>query len=87
METDGEIMARFYNESGVKLSKNDKFLRSYILNEGWKDQNKMDDEQYAEADDFMKQEDDHEDEADAHEAAHNFRFEEPNAANITTHAR
>ena len=54
METDGEIMARFYNESGVKLSKNDKFLRSYILNEGWKDQNKMDDEQYAEADDFMK---------------------------------
>jgi hypothetical protein len=64
METDGEIMARFYNESGVKLSKNDKFLREYILNDGWKEGHQVDETQFRDQD---EEEDKHENEADVHE--------------------
>jgi hypothetical protein len=42
MVTDTDLLARFYNEKeGQKLSGNDKFLRNYILNEGWKDKGAM----------------------------------------------
>ena len=34
--TDTELLARFYGD-GDELDHNDKFLRNYILNEGWKE--------------------------------------------------
>jgi hypothetical protein len=37
MVTDTELMSRFYNENGASLDKQDRFLKNYILNEGWKD--------------------------------------------------
>ena len=47
MVTDTDLLARFYNEKeGQKLSGNDKFLRNYILNEGWKDKGAMQEDQY-----------------------------------------
>jgi len=42
MVTDTDLLARFYeDEGGNKLSSSDKFLRNYILNEGWKDKGAM----------------------------------------------
>ena len=42
MVKDTDLLARFYeNEGENKLSGNDKFLRNYILNEGWKDKGAM----------------------------------------------
>jgi len=34
--TDTELMARFYGEN-EELDHNEKFLKNYILNEGWKE--------------------------------------------------
>ena len=60
MVTDKELMARFYTDKGSKLSSGDRFLRDYILNEGWKDRGQM-----AMPDDFIdKEDDDREDEMD-----------------------
>ena len=44
MITDTDLLARFYEEDGKKLSVNEKFLRNYILQEGWKDKGAMQDE-------------------------------------------
>ena len=38
--TDNELLARFYGND-VDLDDGEKFLRSYILNEGWKDKGQM----------------------------------------------
>lgn len=38
--TDVELMKRFWGDDN-KLDQNDKFLRNYILLEGWKDKGKM----------------------------------------------
>ena len=35
--TDTELLARFYGGNDNNLDHNEKFLRSYILNEGWKE--------------------------------------------------
>ena len=35
--TDTELLARFYGDNDDNLDHNEKFLRSYILNEGWKE--------------------------------------------------
>ena len=34
--TDKELLARFYGKE-ANLDEDEKFLRNYILNEGWKD--------------------------------------------------
>ena len=36
LTTDTELLARFYGD-GAQLDHKEKFLRNYILNEGWKD--------------------------------------------------
>ena len=38
--TDKEVLARFYGDND-KLDPQEKFLRSYILNEGWRDKSQM----------------------------------------------
>lgn len=35
--TDTELLSRFYGEHEEELDHNEKFLRNYILNEGWKE--------------------------------------------------
>jgi hypothetical protein len=35
--SDQELLARFYGVAGEKLDASERFLRNYILNEGWKD--------------------------------------------------
>ena len=77
----------------------EKFLRSYILNEGWKEKastrQKRDYEEpraaeqpLASRQEAMDVEDENrEDEMDNFESKYNFRFEEPNAGTITSHAR
>ena len=93
--TDKELLARFYGKE-ADLDEDEKFLRNYILNEGWKDRGqkikmpKTDREKplVKGKDDAVDVEDDkREDEMDQFETKYNFRFEEPNAATITSHAR
>jgi len=85
--TDHELLARFYGADD-KLDHQERFLRNYILNEGWKDKTQMgacfDDPKLKKID---KEDDEREEEFDNYENAYNFRFEEPNAATITSHAR
>ena len=86
--TDQELLARFYGQNET-LDPTDRFLRNYILNEGWKDKTQMQDAKF---DDPKLAKIDEEDEAreeemEAYEHAYNFRFEDPNAATITSHAR
>ena len=35
--TDTELLARFYGDNEDELDHKEKFLRNYILNEGWKE--------------------------------------------------
>ena len=35
--TDTELLARFYGEGEEELDHNERFLKNYILNEGWKE--------------------------------------------------
>ncbi len=35
--TDTELLSRYYGENEEELDPNERFLRSYILNEGWKE--------------------------------------------------
>lgn len=86
--TDHELLSRFYGVEGEKLDASERFLRNYILNEGWKDKTQMgasfEDPKLKKID---KEDDDREDEMDNYETAYNFRFEDPNAATITSYAR
>lgn len=109
--TDKELLARFYGQDS-DLNASEKFLRNYILNEGWKDTGAMRLTKDKEILDMVKSEasgasvffkksdvaplgdskvDDEdaarENEMDVYEQKYNFRFEDPNAATITSHAR
>ena len=70
----------------------EKFLRSYILNEGWKEKASRSSltihEPIVERQGNIDDEDDkREDEMDHFESKYNFRFEEANAGTIVSHAR
>jgi protein KRI1 len=99
--TDTELLARFYGEDD-ELDHNEKFLRNYILNEGWKEKqggtvraslgnSNVNDNDIPELKHRQAAVDDEdaerEDEMDKFECKYNFRFEDPNAATITSHAR
>jgi len=107
--TDKELLARFYGNDN-DLNAEDKFLRNYILNEGWKEagghkltkdkeiMKLVKSEASGAAALFEKsdkvdttkvdaEDDAREDEMDIYEQKYNFRFEDPNAATITSHAR
>ncbi len=76
-----EVLKRFWGQDS-KLSKEDQFLRNYILAEGWKDR----------GDNAIKPEVDKEDEGrdeemEKFEEQYNFRFEDKTGAYLTTFAR
>jgi protein KRI1 len=62
-------------------------LRSYILNEGWRDKTQMADFEDPKIKKNDKEDEERGDEMENYETAYNFRFEDPNAATITSHAR
>lgn len=86
--TDKDLMARYFQDGG-RLDKNEKFLRNYILNEGWKTgKGEMSGSNAQVKQDEVDREDEARDgEMEEFEEKYNFRFEHPNAATITTHAR
>ena len=81
--TDKELLARFYGDDN-QLDRTDRFLRNYILQEGWRGNMKETDPKLDQID---NEDEDREDEFDKFEYAMNFRYEDPNAATITSHAR
>ena len=98
--TDTELLARYYGENEEELDANERFLRSYILNEGWKEkagktvasttavqesQAPLPGQLNTEAADAEDEQ--RADEMENFEREYNFRFEEPNAATIVSHAR
>ena len=68
-----------------KLSKNERFLRNYILSEGWLDKNTTGLNKNLLLID--KEDEENEDKFDAFENKYNHRFEEEGGANITTYQR
>jgi len=94
---DEEIFKRFIN--GEELSKEDKFLRKYILSQAWKSKADQDDSDLDGGVDPLQKElmrdmeklDDvdaqAEEQADDHENKYNFRYEDKTGAYLTTYAR
>lgn len=75
-----------YGKDNKNMDHTDKFLRDFILKEGWKQQN--DDDNYKKYQEKADQEDENrDDDYDRFEQKHNFRFEEANASYLTTHQR
>jgi len=99
--TDTELLSRFYGKES-ELDEGEKFLRNYILHEGWKAGGNMPKDMVrilkqdgtekplvkGDNDEKVDDEDDkRSEEVEVFEKKYNFRFEEPNAATITSHAR
>ena len=77
-----KMLAEFWGTGNDKqLTKEDKFLKSYILGEKWRENNDDYDE-IADEEDL-----DRDSEIDEFEKNYNFRFEEPNGAEIKTYPR
>lgn len=65
----------------------EQFLSEYILNRGWKDPKHVPDYDELTRQHHDDVDEEFEEKADAFESAYNFRFEDPEAAQITTHSR
>jgi protein KRI1 len=91
LQTDEDILKQIYGND-KNMDKTDKFLRNFILSEGWKDKKKdIEEDHYRTYQDknekIDKEDSDRDLEMDIYEHQHNFRFEDKNAAYLTTHAR
>ena len=79
MQTDAEVLKNLYGEK-VDLTRNDKFLMDYILNERWKGGQDNGDNyfeyQQKQAKKVDKEDSDRDLEMDEYEATYNFRFED-----------
>ncbi|PFH37524.1 zinc finger, zz type domain-containing protein [Besnoitia besnoiti] len=86
-QTDMNAVLNRYWAPDDNLDSDERFLRDYILNQGWReDRVALFDEQKNER--FDEDEDElNVDQADAFEATYNFRFEEEGGADILGHAR
>eukprot|EP00890_Picochlorum_soloecismus_P004968 jgi/Picsp_1/5472/NSC_02831-R1_protein len=84
-ETERLVGEIFSKERGTgQESKEDEFLKNYILKKAWINE----DEEDSEFEDGNMEEDEEAfDAAEAFEAGYNFRFEEPGGSSIVTHAR
>lgn len=90
-----ELHAYLEKESAVEK---DRFLRNFVLNNGWLDLDAEDANEVRDADveidipnvggaDVDEEDDELEDKADEFEAKYNFRFEEPDGVQVASHAR
>ena len=85
-QSDKDVLAQLYGTDSKDLDHTDKFLRDFILKEGWKQKN--DDDNYKKYQEKVDMEDeDRDSDYDRFEQQYNFRFEEKNAAYLTTHQR
>ena len=84
--TDKDLLARFYGNDG-NLDESERFLRNYILNEGWKDRSQMPAAEVQKMKIVDKEDNERLDQMDEYETAYNMRHEDPNAATISTFAR
>ena len=82
METDTDLLKRFYGDEG-QLDATDKFLRNYILLQCWKDRGDKGKSRLQEQID--REDEERDEEMDDFEQRYNFRFEEGTGAYITTH--
>lgn len=81
--TDEDLLKRFWGND-KSLDSKDKFLRNYILLEGWKDKFKG----LGKTQEQIDQEDEERDEEmEEFEEKYNFRYEEQTGKYITTHSR
>lgn len=80
---DKNILSKFSKKDDSKLSKREKFLRNYILLEGWKENSNVDVNLTKEDLEDIQ----NEDIFDNFESEYNFRFEEKDGANLTLHKR
>jgi hypothetical protein len=92
LESDKDMLNQLYG-GDQDLDKTDRFLRDFILKEGWK-ANTMEEvdedhyQKYRAKKDKMDDEDEERDsEMDKYEQQYNFRYEEKNSAYLTTHGR
>lgn len=81
--SDEDILKRFYGTDN-KLDNTDKFLRNYILLEGWKDRFKGVGKTQQQID---KEDEERDHEMEEFEEKYNFRFEDQTGTYITTHSR
>lgn len=90
LQSDKDVLNQLYGDTG-DLDKTDRFLRDFILKEGWK-ANTMEEagDDHYEKYRAKKENDEDEgrdDEMDRYEKGYNFRYEEKNSAYLTTHGR
>eukprot|EP00242_Pyramimonas_sp_CCMP2087_P012907 CAMPEP_0198207276 /NCGR_PEP_ID=MMETSP1445-20131203/10749_1 /TAXON_ID=36898 /ORGANISM="Pyramimonas sp., Strain CCMP2087" /LENGTH=446 /DNA_ID=CAMNT_0043880255 /DNA_START=65 /DNA_END=1402 /DNA_ORIENTATION=- len=81
-----KVLEKYFGEV-TQLNQNEKFLRNYILNQGWLDK---DDPQAVEVAPPLSGDEEDEEEIDKQEdfeAKYNFRFEEPGSDRIVPHPR
>jgi protein KRI1 len=83
--TDTELLQRFYGKD-EELDNTDKFLRNYILLEGWKDKFRTK-ENLQEMAVVDKEDEERDIEVDEYESKHNFRFEDSTGQYLTTYSR
>lgn len=91
MQTDTDILNQLYGKD-AKMDRNDRFLMDFIFNSKWKKGDDSDVDNYAKYQEKMskavdQEDEDRDSEMDKFEATYNFRFEDKNAAYLTTHAR
>lgn len=80
-----DLLSKFAAKNNKKLSKEDRFLRNYILSEVWRDDNKK---AFTKKMQLIDREDEEkEDIMDEFEQKLNFRFEEQGGSNLTSYAR
>ncbi len=81
--TDVDLLKRFYGND-KQLDNTDKFLRNYILLEGWKDKFKGVGKLQEQID---REDQERDQEMEIFEEKYNFRFEDQTGTYITTHSR
>lgn len=86
LEEHGELKEKNINEiwSNVKLSKDEKFLRDYILSNGYADK---DDDEIPTYDEIVADDDDFEEKQTEFEHKYNFRYEDPDQEFIKRYPR
>lgn len=79
-----DLLKKFWGDN-KNIDKNERFLRSYILNEAWLDKTQK--KKIKLADEVDEEDEENDEKFEEFEEKYNFRFEEEGGANLTTHQR